>query len=96
VREAHNVYLSDAVELGLIGALVWFTALLLGVGGAIFKRGPPDLIPWKLGLVAVLVEWLVVATTTPLAFAMPIMLMWMWAGMCRVPPQEDPTMPSAS
>jgi putative inorganic carbon (HCO3(-)) transporter len=90
VPEVHNVFLSNAVELGLIGGLLWLAALVAGVGGALFKRGPPDIELWKVGLIALLVEWLVVANTTPLSFTLPTVLLWTWAGIVRGAPDVEP------
>src|ERR1700722_1161761 len=56
----HDSYLFYMVELGLVGALLWLGSLLWGVGGAIFARGPAELRPWKLGLLAIGVFFLVV------------------------------------
>jgi putative inorganic carbon (HCO3(-)) transporter len=77
----HNTYLSYAVELGLVGALLWLASLLWGVGGAIFSRGSGDLRPWKLGLLAITVFFLVVALFNPYQLAFPMLLLWTWAGV---------------
>ncbi len=77
----HDTYLAFAVELGVIGALLWLASLLWGVGGAIFSRRSSDLRPWKLGLVAVLVFYLVVAVVDPHEQAFPVFLLWTWAGV---------------
>jgi putative inorganic carbon (hco3(-)) transporter len=77
----HNVLLSYAAELGLIGATLWVAAFLLAVGGAITRRGPPELYPWRVGLAAVVINWLVVANLSPLTYALPNMLLWIWAGV---------------
>ncbi len=61
----HNVILSWAVDLGLVGATLWALALLLGVGGAFLTRGPPDLAPWKYGLLGVFAGYLVIANSIP-------------------------------
>jgi putative inorganic carbon (hco3(-)) transporter len=81
--DLHNVFLSNAVELGLLGTLLWLLALLAGVLGSILRRGPPELGPWRVGLVALFVAWLVIANTTPMSLAMPTLLLWMWAGVAR-------------
>lgn len=81
VNRPHNVFLGTAVELGLVGFLAWFGAVVLGIGGAIVRRGPPELRVWRFGLIAIVVDWLVVANFTPLGYAFPNYVIWMWAGI---------------
>jgi putative inorganic carbon (hco3(-)) transporter len=82
IDDAHNVYLSNASELGLVGAALWLVALLLAVGGGVLRRGPPALRPWRIGLLALGVAYLVAAYATPLEFTLPTLLLWTWAGLC--------------
>jgi O-antigen ligase len=77
----HDTYLAFAVELGILGALLWLAALLWGIGGAVFARGGPPLRPWKLGLLAVAVFYLVVAVVDPHEQAFPVFLLWAWGGV---------------
>lgn len=77
----HNVFLWNASELGLVGATIWLVALLMAVGGAILRRGPPDLRPWRIGLIAVAIGWTTVAALAPLAQAFPNCVLWLWAGV---------------
>ncbi len=77
----HNSYLSYAVELGLVGACLWLVALLWGLGGAIFSRGSPELRPWRLGLLALTVCFLVIAAVDPLSQNFTQLLLWTWAGV---------------
>lgn len=79
--ELHNVFLAMAVQYGLVGAALWGLALVLAVGGAILVRGPPELFPWRVGLVAVAVMWLVVANLVPMVQALPNHVLWLWAGV---------------
>ncbi|MGV1048307.1 MAG: O-antigen ligase family protein [Solirubrobacterales bacterium] len=79
--ELHNVVLSYTVELGLIGAFVWLLGLALAVGGAIVVRGPPELYPWRIGLLAVAAIWLIVANLVPMVQPFPNYLLWLWAGV---------------
>jgi O-antigen ligase len=91
VRDVHSVYLANAVELGLIGSALWLAALVWAIGTGITRRGPPDLRPWQVGLLAVAVSYAVAAATTPLSFTLPTLLMWAWAGLCWVDGREpDP------
>jgi O-antigen ligase len=91
VTEVHNVFISNAVELGLIGALLWVAALLGALGGAILKRGPPELRIWKIGLVALFADWILVAQTAPQGFTMLILVLWVWAGIARGTPEQRAT-----
>jgi O-antigen ligase len=77
----HDTYLAYAVELGLVGALLWLATLLWGVGGAIFARGPAELRPWKLGLLALGTFYLVVAFVDPHEQSFSLLLLWTWAGL---------------
>ena len=79
--ELHNVFLSNAAELGLVGTSIWLLALLLAVGGAIVVRGPPELYPWRIGLLAVAVMWVIVANLVPMKQAFPTQLLWLLAGV---------------
>jgi O-antigen ligase len=79
--EVHDVFLSHAAELGLVGAGLWAVALLGAVVGAIVRRGPPTLVPWRVGLLAILVAFLAVAAFGPLSYPFPNLLLWTWAGI---------------
>lgn len=85
IRAVHNVFLANAVELGLVGAGLWLLALLIAVGRGIFGRDPPGLRGWRIGLVAVGVSYAVTAFTTPLTFTLPTLLLWIWAGVLWAP-----------
>lgn len=61
----HNTPLTYAVELGLIGLALWLLGLILGVGSALATRGAPDLLPWRVGLMAVAIATLVVMNAVP-------------------------------
>lgn len=77
----HDSYLSNAVELGLVGALLWLASLFWGLGGAILGRASPELRPWKLGLIALAVFFLVLAFFDPLQANFTELLLWVWAGI---------------
>lgn len=79
--EVHNVFLSRAVELGIIGASLWLAAFVVALGGALLQRPPPELVPWRIGLFAVAVQWIIVASFGPLSYAFANMLIWLWAGV---------------
>jgi O-antigen ligase len=77
----HNVFVANAVELGLVGATLWIVTLLAAIGTAILRRGPPELRPWRIGLIAIAVQWAIVANFVPLFFAFPNLILWVWAGV---------------
>lgn len=83
--EVHNVFLSHAAELGLVGALLWLGALAACVGRGVLRRAPPALDPWRVGLLAVGLNWLIVASFGPLSYPFPNSLLWAWAGVVLVP-----------
>jgi O-antigen ligase len=79
----HNVLLSHASELGLVGAFLWASAFVWAIGGSLWRRLAPELEPWRMGLAALAVAWVVVAAVTPLPYAMPTLLLFTWAGVVR-------------
>jgi O-antigen ligase len=81
----HNVLLTFATELGLIGATLFALGFLLAVGGAVATRGPPELLPWRIGLLAISVFWAVVAMFAPLGQVLATLVPWLWAGVVLGP-----------
>jgi putative inorganic carbon (hco3(-)) transporter len=79
----HDTYLAYAVELGLLGTLLWLASLLWAAGGAILSPGPRELAPWKLGQIAITAFFLVVAVFNPYQEPFPVLLLWVWAGVAR-------------
>jgi O-antigen ligase len=78
----HNVYLSIATDLGLIGLALWLVILLVGVGKAIFsRRAPPVMRPWRVALGALFVMWLVAGATSPLGTPFQSLIIWIWAAV---------------
>ncbi len=77
----HNVFLLFAVEQGLIGVTLLLASLLAAVGSAMLARGPPELRPWRAGLLAIAVYWVVAASFAPLGQVLPGMIVWLWAGI---------------
>jgi putative inorganic carbon (HCO3(-)) transporter len=77
----HNVFLDLAVELGLIGAGLFVACLLAAVGSALLSRGPPEMAPWRAGLVAVTIFWVVVANFAPTGQVYPSLVVWLWAAV---------------
>jgi putative inorganic carbon (hco3(-)) transporter len=81
LQPLHNTYLAYAVEIGLIGMLLWLVSIGWAVGGAVFSRGSPDLRAWKLGLLAIFVFYAVVSFVDPHQLPFPVVLLMLWAGV---------------
>jgi O-antigen ligase len=79
--EVHNVFLSLAVDLGLIGAGLFVAALLCAVGSALLSRGPPEMAAWRAGLLAITIFWVVLANFAPTGQVFPSLIVWFWAGV---------------
>ncbi len=76
----HDSYLSFAVEIGLVGALLWIASLIWGVGGAVLRAGSRAVAPWRVGLIAIAVFFCVLAAFDPLQQPFTMILLWVWAG----------------
>ncbi|HEY5052511.1 MAG TPA: O-antigen ligase family protein [Solirubrobacterales bacterium] len=77
----HNTYLAYAVELGLLGAVLWLASLGWAIGIAALGKGPSALRPWKLGLLAIAAFFLVVGLFDPHKQPFPMVLLMTWAGI---------------
>ena len=71
----------------MIGLGLWLLGLAAAVIAPFRRRGPPSLEPWKLGLIAVTVAWLVQANFAPLAYAFDNYIPWLFAGIALGVPQ---------
>ncbi len=85
----HNVYLSYGSELGLVGLFLWALAVCLGAGGAIVRRGPPTLVPWRIALLAIVLMWLITGLFSPLLNLPANVVLWAWAGIVCTPWQLE-------
>jgi len=61
----HNTPLTYGVDLGLVGMTLWLAGVTFGIGGALTTRGPPELMRWRIGLLAVAMASLVVLNSVP-------------------------------
>jgi len=78
----HDVYLSIATDLGLVGLVLWLAVLLGGVGKAIFsRRAPPAMRSWRVALGALFAMWLVAALTSPISGSFQGLIIWLWAAV---------------
>jgi putative inorganic carbon (hco3(-)) transporter len=78
--DIHNYFLSYAVELGLVGLLLWLSGLLMGGFGALSTRAPPELEPWRMAFLAIAVCYLLVANSVP-PTVFQNEAFWLWAGV---------------
>jgi putative inorganic carbon (hco3(-)) transporter len=78
--DIHNYFLTYAVELGLVGLLIWLAGVLMGGFGALATRAPPDLEPWRMAFLAIAVCFLLVATSVP-PTVFQNEAFWLWAGV---------------
>jgi O-antigen ligase len=76
----HNTPLSYAVDLGLVGATLWLLGVIFGVGTALATRVPPDLAPWRTGLLAIAMASLIVVNSVP-PTAWVNRALWLFAGV---------------
>ncbi len=77
----HNQFLSNAVELGLVGAAAWLIGLLLALAGGLTARVPEDdLLGWKTALLAYAIFFLIVSNFAP-THAFPNLVFWLLAGI---------------
>ena len=94
----HNLFLTYAVGLGLVGFGLWLLAVALALGGAVRHRAPPAIEPWRIGLGAIVACYIVAGIAGPLEYLYPTLLVWTWAGVAfqgRTRPAER-AVPSAA
>jgi O-antigen ligase len=77
----HNVFLLFGTELGLVGLTLFLLSFTLAIGRGLIARGPPDLEPWRVGLMAISLAWLVNANFAPLGHVFADSITWLWAGV---------------
>jgi putative inorganic carbon (hco3(-)) transporter len=81
VNQAHNMPLSNAAELGLVGGGLWIVIGVMGIIAPALGRAPPAVEPWRLALIAVAIAWFVQANLSPLDYAFDNYMIWLWAGI---------------
>jgi hypothetical protein len=60
--------------------------MALAIGGAVFAApDTPELRVWRIGLVAIAVDFLVIINFAPSSYAFPTILLWTWAGLLGSP-----------
>jgi putative inorganic carbon (HCO3(-)) transporter len=81
VSEAHNVPLSNAAELGVLGLALWVAVLIDGLVLPALRRAPPGLEPWRIGLIAIATAWFIQSNFTPFDYAFDNYIVWLWAAI---------------
>jgi putative inorganic carbon (hco3(-)) transporter len=80
--EVHNVVLSRAAELGVVGAALWVACILAGpVRAVLHQPRASDLTDWRLVLIAFGSLWAVTIMVSPVPYQLPNNLLWLIAGM---------------
>jgi len=79
--DLHNVFLTRAVELGVLGGALWLAAFVMAVVVPAFARASRLLEPWRIGLLAITTQFIVVASFGPLPYVFANLLLWTWAGL---------------
>jgi putative inorganic carbon (hco3(-)) transporter len=81
VLPLHNTYLAYGVEIGLLGLALWMLCWGIAVLTSVAAPGPSQLRPWKLGLLALAVFFLVIGLFDPHKQPFPMLLLLTWAGI---------------
>jgi putative inorganic carbon (hco3(-)) transporter len=81
VLPLHNTYLAYGVEIGLVGLGLWLLCWGLAALASVFAPGPWDLRPWKIGMLALAVFFLVIGLFDPHKQPFPMLLLLTWAGI---------------
>jgi putative inorganic carbon (HCO3(-)) transporter len=84
----HNEYLSNLAEIGLLGTALWLVPFVFVVLTTVTRRGPPELRPWRLGVLAIAVFFLVVAGFV-YPYAFPLLVLWTMMGVLQEPALDD-------
>jgi hypothetical protein len=87
VGDLHEVFLSKAVELGVVGGGLWLVALLLAISRGLrgLTTALGEDLGWKVVLIAYSIAWVVDANFTPLTYPFPNILLWLLAGVAITP-----------
>ncbi len=93
--EIHNAALSIGAELGLVGLTLWLGVVASTIFAAMFWRPPPELELWRIALVAMGVQWAVVAMFTPFAYTFSMFFMFTFAGIVAAPRFVQPRRPAS-
>lgn len=80
--EIHNVVLSRAAELGLVGAALWVACVLAGPALALIRVPVNrDLADWRPVFAGYACVWIVCIMLSPVPYALPNNLLWLLGGI---------------
>jgi putative inorganic carbon (HCO3(-)) transporter len=82
----HNVFLGDAVEIGIPGATVWFLSLMVAAK-ALLRPLPvgPEKLMWRQAALGYFVCWFAQAMLMPITYPLPSSLLWVFLGIVSLP-----------
>lgn len=80
-RVAHNTFLSNLAELGLIGTTLWILPMLVLIRQSLRRRGPPELRLWQLAFLAITIQWFIVANFVLISYPFANLLPWVMGGV---------------
>lgn len=89
-EDVHNAFLSRFVELGLLGGGLWLIAVMLALGGALVRPLTGDAEIYRMGFCVVAVAILAAGLLSPLTTPLPLLAIWLWAGMLAGQPRREP------
>ncbi|MEP7368294.1 MAG: O-antigen ligase family protein [Dermatophilaceae bacterium] len=92
----HNVFLGDAVEIGIPGATVWFLGLM-GAAKGLLRPLPvgPEKLMWRQAALGYFVCWFAQAMLMPITYPLPSSLLWVFLGIVLLPSDVGFSEPSA-
>ena len=84
--EVHNVFLGNAVELGIPGVTVWLLGLL-GAAKGLLRPLPriPEQLLWRQAALGYFVCWFTAAMLMPMTYPLPSSLLWILLGIVSIP-----------
>jgi O-antigen ligase len=87
VGDLHEVFLSKAVELGVLGGGLWLLAVMLAIAAGVkgLRGATPEHLGPKVACIAFAIAWVVDANFTPLTYPFPNILLWLFAGVAITP-----------
>jgi O-antigen ligase len=82
----HNVFLGNAVELGIPGVTLWLLGLL-GAAKGLLRPLPriPEQLLWRQAALGYFVCWFTAAMLMPITYPLPSSMLWIFLGIVLTP-----------